>query len=480
MNGADPLMPYALFAGASGPDLGRRQLRPADLRRARQGRGASAAGTRRARSGELLEPAMNLIWQGDYVQSVYAAAEITGYGAGQPRRPLRALDPAKLDTLARRPRRPRRPRAGGGAGVTTAPASSRPPSSRTSPGVCGWAALLPPRAGTPPLAEAVTADVTVIGAGFAGLSAARRLAQLDPSLRVVVLEAGIVGNGPAGRNSGFIIDLPHEVSSEDYGGDSLQKSRDHITLQRRAVDFATELAAERSLGRATLDPCGRYSLALSPEGDQHLADYAAQLDRLGEAAHACSTPRRSPTLPAPRPSPPASTCPAPSSCSRPPTSARWPTASAPPVRLFESTPATAFERKGAGWLVSTPQGSVESPRIVLANNGYAERFGFFRGKLLHVYHLRLDDRALRSGPPRRPAVLGRDPGLADGDHPPPRRGQGRRPPARSLALHLQPRPRRRRSHPAPRRRRARREVRAPLPRPSPARRCNTAGAARWR
>ena len=42
---------------------------------------------------------MNLIWQGDYVQSVYAAAEITGYGAGQPRRPLRALAADKLGPL---------------------------------------------------------------------------------------------------------------------------------------------------------------------------------------------------------------------------------------------------------------------------------------------------------------------------------------------------------------------------------------------
>lgn len=106
----------------------------------------------------------------------------------------------------------------------------------TSPGACGWVALLPPRAATPALAETLTADVAVIGAGFAGLSAARRLSQLDPTLRIVVLEAGVVGDGPAGRNSGFIIDLPHDVSAEDYGGDALQRSRDHVTLQRRAVN----------------------------------------------------------------------------------------------------------------------------------------------------------------------------------------------------------------------------------------------------
>ena len=194
----------------------------------------------------------------------------------------------------------------------------------------------------------------MIGGGFAGLSAARRLAQLDPTLRVVVLEAGVVGNGPAGRNSGFIIDLPHEVSSEDYGGDLLQKSRDHVALQRRAVSFATELAAERGLDRDTLDPCGRYNLAITPEGDRHIADYAAQLDRLGEAhtmldAAAVAGVTGSQAFS--------------SGIYMPGTVIVQPAAYvraladslAPPVRLFENTPAVSFERKGNGWLVRTPR-----------------------------------------------------------------------------------------------------------------------------
>ena len=42
---------------------------------------------------------MALIWAGDYVQSVYAAAELTGYGAGQPRKPLRGLSPDRVATI---------------------------------------------------------------------------------------------------------------------------------------------------------------------------------------------------------------------------------------------------------------------------------------------------------------------------------------------------------------------------------------------
>ncbi|MNP01814.1 hypothetical protein D3C76_936420 [compost metagenome] len=55
-----------------------------------------------ARAREIwrsIEPVMSLIWQGDYVQSVYAAAELTGYGAGNPRRPLARLSADKIDVL---------------------------------------------------------------------------------------------------------------------------------------------------------------------------------------------------------------------------------------------------------------------------------------------------------------------------------------------------------------------------------------------
>jgi 4-hydroxy-tetrahydrodipicolinate synthase len=98
MNGADPLTPYALLAGVRGLIWGGANFAPrtcfAVVKAARAGRWSEARELWRA-----LEPAMNLIWQGDYVQSVYAAAAVTGYGAGSPRRPLRALGADKRATL---------------------------------------------------------------------------------------------------------------------------------------------------------------------------------------------------------------------------------------------------------------------------------------------------------------------------------------------------------------------------------------------
>jgi monoamine oxidase len=50
-----------------------------------------------------------------------------------------------------------------------------------------WTATAAPAVATPPLEGSVTADVVVIGAGYAGMSSALHLA--ERGTRVVVLEA---------------------------------------------------------------------------------------------------------------------------------------------------------------------------------------------------------------------------------------------------------------------------------------------------
>ncbi|MBB5574871.1 dihydrodipicolinate synthase family protein [Rhizobium paranaense] len=98
MNGADPLVPYALYAGCDGLIWGGANFAP------RTSVALVEAAVERKwdevrELWKILEPSMGLIWEGDYVQSVYAAAELTGYGAGVPRRPLRGLAPEKVPLL---------------------------------------------------------------------------------------------------------------------------------------------------------------------------------------------------------------------------------------------------------------------------------------------------------------------------------------------------------------------------------------------
>ena len=103
-------------------------------------------------------------------------------------------------------------------------------------GLAGWNQLLPARRTEPTLEDDIEADYVIVGAGFSGLSAARRIMQLDRKASIVLLEACEVGEGPGGRNSGFMIDLPHDLSSSNYSGKANEDQR-HIRMNRVAIDF---------------------------------------------------------------------------------------------------------------------------------------------------------------------------------------------------------------------------------------------------
>jgi glycine/D-amino acid oxidase-like deaminating enzyme len=66
-----------------------------------------------------------------------------------------------------------------------------------------WLAGLPDFARREPLPGDRDADVAIVGGGYTGLWTAYYLAQLDPGLRIVVLESHYCGFGASGRNGGW-------------------------------------------------------------------------------------------------------------------------------------------------------------------------------------------------------------------------------------------------------------------------------------
>jgi hypothetical protein len=56
----------------------------------------------------------------------------------------------------------------------------------------------------PPLTGELDVDVAIVGGGYTGLWTALALHERDASLRVALLEAREIGDGPSGRNGGFL------------------------------------------------------------------------------------------------------------------------------------------------------------------------------------------------------------------------------------------------------------------------------------
>ncbi len=109
-----------------------------------------------------------------------------------------------------------------------------------------WSEDYGPYEPSAPLSGDVTADVAVVGAGFTGLCAALRLRQLEPSLRVVVLEQESIGYGASGRNSGWV--WPNFSSYEHirsrWGLEILRMSYDYA---RQACEYVKELVQTHTL-----------------------------------------------------------------------------------------------------------------------------------------------------------------------------------------------------------------------------------------
>ena len=73
----------------------------------------------------------------------------------------------------------------------------------------GWVDLIPSRKPQAKLTTNLEAKWLVIGAGFTGLSCARRLAELNPNDQIVLLDAREIGQNSSGRNSGFAVAHSH-------------------------------------------------------------------------------------------------------------------------------------------------------------------------------------------------------------------------------------------------------------------------------
>jgi glycine/D-amino acid oxidase-like deaminating enzyme len=139
-----------------------------------------------------------------------------------------------------------------------------------------WLEEAGPVDATPPLERDTTADVVVVGGGYLGLWTAWQLKALEPDLDVVVLEAGLAGHGPSGRNGGFVSTL----------WDDLPILRDRVG-DGEAVAVAR--ASERGV-RGIGEWCERVGVDawFRPAPTLSVATSEAQLGLFDDAIEACA------------------------------------------------------------------------------------------------------------------------------------------------------------------------------------------------
>lgn len=239
----------------------------------------------------------------------------------------------------------------------------------------GWSAILAPRTPRPALAGDVRADWLVLGAGYAGLAAARRLAELRPHASIALVDGGTVGDNASGRNSGFAIDVPHNV------GSSMQELLQAAHYERLLAAGLQDL--QRLVTAHGIDcqwrRAGKYHCAVSGAAERTLAHHVDELraldqpyellDRGGLAARLGTRYFRAGLY-------------TPGSVLLNPAALCQGLADALPdnVTLYERSPVQSIDLSGARVVARNAHGSVTAPQLLLAANGFAQQLGLFSGE----------------------------------------------------------------------------------------------------
>ena len=244
----------------------------------------------------------------------------------------------------------------------------------------GWFETLtevPPAA---PLLGPTEADVVVVGAGFTGLAAARRLGELRPDAHILLLEAGRIGNSAAGRSSGFGIDHAHNIRSEGFA-DSAEFEKQQIALNRAGLAYLEEAVTTHEID-CDWSWTGKTHAACTDRGAKDLQHFAATLDRIGEPYELLDADamvdrlgidhyHRGLHTPGTALMQPAALC-------------RGLATNLPAnVTVHEETPVTWLDA-GPPHELWTDGGSVRTPELLLATNGFLAGFGFYRRHLIPV------------------------------------------------------------------------------------------------
>jgi glycine/D-amino acid oxidase-like deaminating enzyme len=229
-----------------------------------------------------------------------------------------------------------------------------------------WEATATAAKHRPPLSGAQRAQVTVIGAGYTGLSAALHLAEMG--MDVAVIDAHEPGWGASGRNGGQVI------AGVKHDPDKLEKlfGKRGATIVKTvgaAPDLVFDLISRYQI-RCDALRTGWLQLAVTEATLKQVAERARQWQARGapvrvlNRAEACALSGSMVYL--------GGLLDARGGTVQPLSYARGLAAAAEGLgaRIFHATPCTRLSRASYGWFVETQSGSLASRAVIMATNAY--------------------------------------------------------------------------------------------------------------
>ena len=143
---------------------------------------------------------------------------------------------------------------------------------------CSWVNDLSPRTIINSLNYIDDCDWLVVGAGYTGLSAARKLGQLYPNQKIIIVDAQLAGEGASSRNSGYLVDTTlNDGFTSNKELDNYKKKADIYDLGINTVKkFINDYQVD-----CDWNECGKYFASSRIEDKKILTNFSETLSKLG-------------------------------------------------------------------------------------------------------------------------------------------------------------------------------------------------------
>ena len=143
---------------------------------------------------------------------------------------------------------------------------------------CVWLTNLPKRTSYKTLTKDLNCDYLIIGSGFTGLSAARKLSELDNSKKITIVDAQLAGEGGSARNSGYLVD----TTLND--GFTSNKDLQNYKIKTKIYDLGIK-SIKKYIKEYQVDcdwnECGKYFASSKLEDETKANSFSNLLSELG-------------------------------------------------------------------------------------------------------------------------------------------------------------------------------------------------------
>ena len=143
---------------------------------------------------------------------------------------------------------------------------------------CSWINNLNPRSNFKVLKNNKECEWLIVGAGYTGLSAARKLGQLFPNKKIILVDAQLAGEGASSRNSGYLVDTTlNDGFTSNKELENYKKKSDVYAL---GIETVKKFIKEHQVD-CDWNECGKYFASSNTEDKNILENFSDTLSKLG-------------------------------------------------------------------------------------------------------------------------------------------------------------------------------------------------------